>query len=141
MFYNNTYQWVTMAFSGSEAWKGQCENRLLTSSVGMHVDVLLTQEKKTDVDARPIEIVSAITFPGNAVLRMPAPPRNCPHPQRAIVVELLGATGPFWQHALPTSDSMMDFQGRRFTIKATPVGNDVRVEVIPSAGALTSRQN
>ena len=86
------------------------------------------------------EVSATITFPGMATLPIPPAPTDCVQSQRSLVLELRNASGQFWQQPLPASSSFTDAQGKRFTLKATPVGNEVRVEVVPGAAGLTSRE-
>jgi PKD repeat protein len=113
---------------------------MLRLAIPLHVPVLMTQEKQSAVDAPPVEVVSAVPFPGTAVLHAPAPPTDCLHAQRGMTLELSGSGGPFWQHALPASDNLRDAQGRVYSVKATMTGNDVRLEITPNSIGLTSYQ-
>lgn len=102
------------------------------------VPVLVTQERQLKTVTPPAEVTSAIALPGSTILPLPAPPVDCEQPQRSLVLELRGAAGQIWQQPLP-ANSVMDWQGRRYTIRATPVGNDVRLDVLLGGAGLTSR--
>ena len=60
--------------------------------------------------------------------------------QRSLVLELRGASGAALQLPLPARGSLIEFQGRRYAVSATPAEREVRLDVAPATVGLTSRE-
>jgi PKD repeat protein len=99
------------------------------------IPVVLTQERQWNLQRPPSDVTAAVGVPGSTSL--PLPPAAAGG-QRALALELRGPSGAGWQVPLPARGSVIEFQGKRYAISATQGDREVRLEVTPATGALTS---
>jgi PKD repeat protein len=104
------------------------------------IQVVMTQERQSRGLERPTDVTAAVSIPGATVLPLPATPPGGSQAQRSLVLELRGASGAALQLPLPARGSLIEFQGRRYAVSATPGEREVRLDVTPASAGLTSRE-
>jgi PKD repeat protein len=101
------------------------------------IPILVTHSSQWTMNAPATEVTGTLGLPGSVTLPLPPAPADCAQPQRTVVLEIGGANGFVWQQAVPTT-SYLDVGGRRYTVKAVPVGNDIKIDILPGGVGLTS---
>jgi hypothetical protein len=90
---------------------------------------LITEEKRSAVRGSNGPVTAMLTVPGATVVTLPDPPCDCTDVQRQYRLELHEAGRPIWQDSRLPAGVLVTIQNRRFLLKATPIGNQVRIEV------------
>jgi PKD repeat protein len=93
------------------------------------VRAILTQERRLSDMRQAIPVTGTLSVPGSALLALPPLPANWIDPQRQLRLELRDGDRVVWQESqLPRGGGVALDKGH-YSLTATPLGNQVRVEL------------
>jgi hypothetical protein len=94
--------------------------------------VQLIQERRSPVSRPPESVTSTLSVPGSALLSLPSLPSDWADPQRLLRLELREGDRVVWQESQLPRGVPVQFQNRRCTLTAVPLGNQVRIDLAAS---------
>lgn len=101
--------------------------------------VVMVQQKRVPASRAAIPMTATLAAPGSVLLSMPPLPADWVEPQRQARVELREGDRVVWQESKMPRSAVVTVQNRRWIASATPVGNQVRVDLVElPAGAIPS---
>jgi PKD repeat protein len=102
------------------------------------VRVVLVQERRLPARRPTVPVTATLNVPGAALLVLPPLPADWVEPQRQFRLELRDGDRVVWPESQLPRGGMVALQDRRFVLNATPLGNQVRVELAPEKVATAS---
>ena len=118
------------------------DNGLLQRSKPMApvaIKLALTECRNSPVHRPTTPVTTMLAVPGASVLNLPAAPCDCSGLQRQFRLELREGDRVIWQDSRLPKDAPVVLQGRRCSLTATVVGDQVRIEVTePRAGRIAA---
>jgi hypothetical protein len=99
------------------------------------IPVQISQEKKWKSSRGPSEVMASVAVPGAALLPMPAA-NTASTTERQMIVELRDNGRVIWQETVPGRGGTMTWQNRPYSVRATPTGSQIRLELTPSSGVV-----
>ena len=100
----------------------------------MVVKVLLTQERRTRVNRSPVAMTATVAVPGSTMISLPPLPDGWVDAQRQVRLELRDGERVLWQDSQMPHGVPVVVQNHRCAISATPVGNQVKVDLVEMRG-------
>jgi PKD repeat protein len=96
---------------------------------GMLVRLTLTQQRQVPDSRPPVAVSGTLSLPGQALLGLPPMPDTWVEPLRQLRMELRDGDKVLWQGADMPRGALLTLQNRRFALTATPLENQVRVDL------------
>lgn len=94
------------------------------------IETRLVEEKRSPVVRPATPVTAALTVPGSTILSLPAMPCDCVNSQRQYRLELRDGSGIVWQESRLPQNAPITVQNRRCTLTATPIGDQVRIDLL-----------
>ncbi|MBL8799877.1 MAG: PKD domain-containing protein [Planctomycetia bacterium] len=94
------------------------------------IDTRLVEEKHSPLVRPATPVTAALSVPGSAVLSLPAMPSDCVNNQRQYRLELRDGDRVIWHESRLPQNVPVTIQNRRCTLTATPIGDQVRIDLL-----------
>jgi PKD repeat protein len=108
---------------------------------GLMLRVLLTQERRTPVARPAVPVTATLGVPGAALLALPPLPADWKDPQRRLRLELRDGDRTVWQESQLPRGATATLLNRRCKLTATPLGDQVRIELVELPPGLSPAAN
>jgi hypothetical protein len=95
----------------------------------LFLPLTLRQEKQTPAGRPSQAIAKALQVPGVTLMPLASLPADWVNPQRLIRLEVRDGNQTVWPEGPLPNNATLPWQGRRFTLRAVQVGEQIRVEV------------
>lgn len=107
----------------------------------VQVPVILTQERRTQAHRPAVPVTGTLTVPGSALLMLPPVPPDWVDVKRQMRLELRDGEHAVWQESQMPRNSLVTWQGRRYYLSATPVGEKLRVDLVEARNGIGPAAN
>jgi PKD repeat protein len=94
------------------------------------VRAVLKQERRVPHSRPAVPVTGLLAVPGSALLVLPPLPANWADAQRTFHLELREGDRVVWHESQLPRGAVVTVQNRRCTLTATPIGSQVRVELV-----------
>jgi hypothetical protein len=94
------------------------------------VRIILSEERRLSDTRPPIPVTGTLGVPGNVLLALPPVPENWMDPERQLRFELRDGDRVVLQESPLPKGASVTVQNRRCLLTATPLGSQVRVELV-----------
>jgi PKD repeat protein len=105
------------------------------------VPVMLVQQRRSAGQRAPALISATMTVPGSALLTLPETPTNWEDVRRQLRLEVRDGEQQLLQQAQLPRSGTISIRGRPCTLTATPVGDQVRIDLVDARPGTTPAAN
>lgn len=89
----------------------------------------LSEERRTLITTPTLPVTTTLNLPGSSVVTLPPAPCDCANIQRQFHLELRQGDQVVWQDSRLPNNALVTVGNRRYTLTATPLGDQVRIDL------------